>query len=540
MNTGITYAVIKQKEFILFLACFLGIAIVYLTHLGVVPVHAMADECRRALVAMEMSISGDYLTPTINGEMYLNKPPLYSWIIASSYHLIGNYSPFALRFPVVISILINGLLIYFVVKRYTSAGVAALSALAFMTNGRTLLFDSMLGLLEHTLALLIYAGCMAIFVFGEKKKYLLLFTISYFIAALGFMIKGLPAAAHHGIALLIYFIYTKKWKILFSGYHLAGIITFLLTISLYYVPYFNVNHLKPEIIFSKIVNESSKRYYFYSFSDFVHVLFDYPMDFIYHFLPWTLFVLLLIRKKMFTIIKENKFVFYNALLFAANSPVYWFASLKNPHYLYFLLPFLFTVLFYIYFNEDRSTWRMKLIHAVLFAAIGIAFIASAYSPFIEKLSAIPDLYIKSGVLTGGLLILFLLNRAFYDFRLYFFVGMMIFVRLAFNWFVVPHRIAAEKVFEERAININGIVKQDSLYIMASYPAGYYDGITYYMEKEREEILRLNSAIETNAYYLVDDIYLHIYPTETFLHFPYVYQDNNMRYEKEMYLVKFHP
>jgi len=35
-----------------------------------------------------------------------------------------------------------------------------------------------------TLALLIYAGFIALFIFGEKKKYLLLFTISYFIAAL--------------------------------------------------------------------------------------------------------------------------------------------------------------------------------------------------------------------------------------------------------------------------------------------------------------------------------------------------------------------
>src|SRR5205085_2927161 len=102
----------------LFLICFAGIALVYLTHLGSVPVHLFADECRRALVAMEMDLSGNYLVPTLNGEDYLNKPPLYSWIISASYHLFGAYSAFALRFPVIMSILLHGVVIYLILKKY--------------------------------------------------------------------------------------------------------------------------------------------------------------------------------------------------------------------------------------------------------------------------------------------------------------------------------------------------------------------------------------------------------------------------------------
>ncbi len=93
-----------------------------------------------------------------------------------------------------------------------------MTALGFMTTGRTLIHDSMLGLLEHTLALFIYVGLMLIFIPGEKRKYDWLFVLSYFIAAIGFLVKGLPALAHHGIGLLVYFIFSKKIKILFPDY----------------------------------------------------------------------------------------------------------------------------------------------------------------------------------------------------------------------------------------------------------------------------------------------------------------------------------
>ncbi len=74
--------------------------------------------------------------------------------------------------------------------------------------------------------------------------------------------------------------------------------------------------------------------------------------------------------------------------------------------------------------------------------------------------------------------------------------------------------------------------------MAEYPAGYYDGVTFFVEEDRNEILRLNHNVDYNAYYLVDDINLNKYPNDLLLQFPFVYMDNNLRYKKDMYLVKF--
>src|SRR5262245_53713564 len=80
----------------------------YLSHLGFYPMDIESDEPIRSLVALEMIYSGDYISPTLNGVLYLNKPPIFNWMIIASYKLFGEYSSFALRFPAIVSTFILG------------------------------------------------------------------------------------------------------------------------------------------------------------------------------------------------------------------------------------------------------------------------------------------------------------------------------------------------------------------------------------------------------------------------------------------------
>ena len=106
------------------MACLVLFLISYLSHLGVLPLDIRTDEARRALVSLEMMLSGDYITPTLNGELYLNKPPLYNWIMVAAMKLGGNYDPFWYRLPVIVAIGIFGLLIYRYVSRYSTKMIA--------------------------------------------------------------------------------------------------------------------------------------------------------------------------------------------------------------------------------------------------------------------------------------------------------------------------------------------------------------------------------------------------------------------------------
>src|SRR5213083_3040248 len=47
------------------------------------------DEGRNAEVAREMLAGGDYVTPRLDGVVYLDKPPLFFWTVALSYAAFG-------------------------------------------------------------------------------------------------------------------------------------------------------------------------------------------------------------------------------------------------------------------------------------------------------------------------------------------------------------------------------------------------------------------------------------------------------------------
>src|SRR5712692_774832 len=47
------------------------------------------DEARYSEIPREMAVSGDYLTPRLNGEKYFEKPVLFYWLQAASIKLFG-------------------------------------------------------------------------------------------------------------------------------------------------------------------------------------------------------------------------------------------------------------------------------------------------------------------------------------------------------------------------------------------------------------------------------------------------------------------
>lgn len=70
----------KVKNNIVYIIIFTLLIPALFINLGKMPLSS--DEPTRSVVALEMNLSGNYVTPTINGDYYYNKPPLYNWILA--------------------------------------------------------------------------------------------------------------------------------------------------------------------------------------------------------------------------------------------------------------------------------------------------------------------------------------------------------------------------------------------------------------------------------------------------------------------------
>lgn len=477
----------------------------YLSHLGYIPLNSGHDEARRAVVSAEMMLSGDYITPTINGEIYLNKPPLYNWIIISYFKLFGNWSMFAFRLQVIIATLLTGAIIFLFTKKYTNRTIAFFTAFAFLTNGRLLIYDSFLGLIDTTFSLVIYLSFMLVWHYGEKKKYFHLFIITYILAALAFLMKGMPALAFQGITLLTYFIWRKKFKVLFHPSHFAGIAVFLFIMGSYYFAYFSKNDIAPAVVFSNLMNESSKRtiVQFGIIKTIIHTL-SFPFEMVYHFAPWTVFIVAVFQKNIRKLIRQNDFIFYSLLVLITNILLYWTSPEVFARFLFMFLPLLYSILFYLFFTFlTENSWQVRLVKGIAYFSCVLLIIVFLALPFLNVVKNPDYIYLKCFSLAFVFLILLWVLIKYRSLYLYVFLLSIIFVRFGFNWFILEPRA---KKFEEAEAICQQIVKLTEgkkLFILKNAKVGNFDGMSFHIATRRHEVLTIKDGSDTESFFIAD-------------------------------------
>ncbi|WP_172611874.1 ArnT family glycosyltransferase [Pseudomonas graminis] len=120
-----------------------------------------STEPRVAGIAMEMHLSNNWVTPTLNGQPFLEKPPLSVWLDAAAIRVFGA-TPLAVRLASAFAGLFSVLLLYCMLVRFgRPASVAWLAAFmlattaSFWSNARQVGEDALLSL-GVTLALLAF------------------------------------------------------------------------------------------------------------------------------------------------------------------------------------------------------------------------------------------------------------------------------------------------------------------------------------------------------------------------------------------------
>ena len=459
------------------------------------------DESIRALVALEMDISGNYIVPTLHGEPYYNKPPLYNWFLLLWFRLFGGYTEWASRSATVFCLIGYATTVFYFTRRYFNDKIAVLNALFLLTCGRILIYDSMLGLIDPAYSWLTFTGFMLLFTQYEKRNFYALFLLTYLITAAGFMMKGLPSLVFQAGSLVAFFIWKKDFKKLFTPAHFAGIALFILLTGAYYFAYARYHSLTT--VFTTLIFESSRRTAAeHGFGETLLHLFTFPFEFIYHFLPWTFLVLLFWQKNIVKILRARPFLIFCLLMFFVNILVYWWSVQVYPRYLFMLLPLIFTPLLYLYFAEKEESFKLKTIHfflGIICAAVALLLFLPL---FLERTAGVPFLYPKS--IGAGIVALFLC-RLFIKFkkeRLLLTVAVLLVGRLGFDWFVLPDRHAEDWGTRVRTESATfGEHYQDRpLYILSEAPVQVTN--SFYISRAAGKPVRyLDRAYDRSGVYL---------------------------------------
>lgn len=470
------------------------------------------DEGTRGVVAMEMIYQHDFVTPTISGEYYYNKPPFYNWIIASSFLLFGNFSPLALRFPMAVSVVLFGASVFFLMRKRVGSYFALILALATMTSGRILFYDSLHGLIDVTNGWLTFVLFISIYLLYERKKYYLLFLVAYLISASTFLMKGLPSIAFLGISLLTLFIYKRDVKRLFTLPHLAGILVFILLVGGYYVTYCIKNDNPLITLFKILFIEANKKSI--GGNDIAHTvghLFTFPFEYIGHFLPYTIFIIFFIKKKNRKLVWNNSFTKYLILVFFFNILIFWISPIVYARYLLMFIPLAYGVLMYPFMKNPEENQGMVRIMQVIFT---IAMALFVLTPFIIALSpparVIDNKFLKAVVMSVALAIPFIFYLKNRKRVILYFIISLILVRVTFNLLIIPIRSYDSWHFITKgsATRIGEKYKDQELCIYDE-PSIYHepdklvlDKAVYFLSRERGRVVPLCTKFEPGKLYVI--------------------------------------
>jgi len=208
------------------------------------------DYLRYAEAAKEMIQSGDWVVPRFNGEIYLHKPPLLSWLIALPSNIFGSVTPFLARFPSALFAWVGGLVVYLWGRkmwggeRYglVSSGVLISSYLYFWQGriARTDLVFSVLVLLS------LYFFYLSYFERKlqnpspppfQKGRSQIVFYLSFVFMGMAGLTKGAVGVVFPFLIIFLFLLWEHKWKRLFQKEFILGYLIIFLIWSAWIIPF---------------------------------------------------------------------------------------------------------------------------------------------------------------------------------------------------------------------------------------------------------------------------------------------------------------
>lgn len=216
------------------------------------------DEPRYAWIARDMQETGDWITPRLYGKPWFEKPPLYYWIAALSFKLFG-ISETSARLPSAISALLATLALAWLALRIFGAETARWLLLLLPTTVGMIGFSHAAATDMPFAAMLIIAMVFAANLlslvpaapapsqtptatFGRFRSFTSLtsstsFTSFLFGVFLGLatLAKGPAALILSGGAVLLWALFTKRWRDAFRCFHPIAIASFCLTALPWYI-----------------------------------------------------------------------------------------------------------------------------------------------------------------------------------------------------------------------------------------------------------------------------------------------------------------
>ncbi len=253
------------------------------------------DEGRYAEIPREMVVSGDYITPRLNGVKYFEKPPLFYWLQSISIKLFG-VNEWSLRLWTAVLAWLGCLAVYVSARRLFGRRAGLVAAVVLATS---LLYYAMGRIITLDMAVSVLLSCSLLaFLWGTlepvgPQRRVAMWAFFIF-AALATLTKGLIGIVIPAMVIGSWMALVNEWRILKSMYLFSGVALFLLIAVPWHIL---VSQVNPEFFNFYFINQHFQRYLFKHHSPFYRPWYFIPVLLIGLF-PWTVFLVQAIKHNL--------------------------------------------------------------------------------------------------------------------------------------------------------------------------------------------------------------------------------------------------
>lgn len=249
---------------------------------------APPDEGRYSEIPREMIASGDYVTPTLDGIVYFEKPVLFYWMQTVSIKAFGLHE-WSLRLVTALMGLAGCVLTYWGARKVYDRATGLLAALLL---GSSLLYAGLAQFITIDMTLTTFmTACLLCFLVGNQqpagKNRRLYLLLMYSFAALATLTKGLIGIIFPAMIIFLWLCVTRRWRRLPSYALLSGTGLFLLIALPWHLL---VQWKNPEFFHFYFVEQHFLRY-FTDYASRSQPIWFFPVILLIGFFPWTGFLL---------------------------------------------------------------------------------------------------------------------------------------------------------------------------------------------------------------------------------------------------------
>ena len=217
------------------------------------------DEGRYAEIAREMAVTGDWITPRLNGIKYFEKPPLQHWATASAYKIFGEHQ-WTSRLWSALTGLLGIVLVFFAGRNLFGPTAGFYSALVLASSPGYVGIGHM-NTLDMGLTFFMTGTALGLLLAQREgvssiagRRWML---AAWACAALAMLSKGLIGIVLPAVVTVIYALLQRDLGLLRRLHWKAGIVLFLVVVAPWFVL---VQHTNPEFARFFFIHEHFERF----------------------------------------------------------------------------------------------------------------------------------------------------------------------------------------------------------------------------------------------------------------------------------------